>query len=138
MIDLDVVNADTLAALRANELQARANLLLLLDAVGLQVIAYLRSLTNVMRPPVRSGEGPRPAHPGGWADVTSQLANSYGYEVNATAEATELVLFNTAEYAVHLENRDGYWVLSGVTDPGGPVVAAITTAAEAFGFEVIT
>ena len=47
------------------------------DAIGAETVAYLRSLTNEMRPPARKGEAPRQAHPGHWADVTGQLAASY-------------------------------------------------------------
>lgn len=90
-----------------------------LELVGTRVVNYLRSLTESMRPPVRSGEGPRQAHPGGWADVSGQLAISYHYEVRRLGPTTfELILSNNAEYAEALEARDGYFVIAGVFDSG--------------------
>jgi hypothetical protein len=116
----------------------------ILDLVGLRTVEFLRSLTNSMQPPVgrktyrtktgrkrfgaegarkfRPGQGnPRPAHPGGWADVTGALAAGYQYTVEITTDGAELILANPVEYAAALEARDGYFVLSGVADPGGPV-----------------
>jgi hypothetical protein len=124
------------------------------EAVGALTIAYLRSLTNEMRPPIgaqrrmgllglgrgqqgpreaieymsRGKGGPRPAHPGHWADVTGQLALSYSYEVRRTFGGIELVLKNNAEYAMALEAHDGYFVLTGVTEPGGPAEQALRRA----------
>lgn len=90
-----------------------------LELVGIRVTNYLRSLTETMRPPVKADEGPRQAHPGGWADVSGQLALSYHYDVRRLgATAFELTISNNAEYAEHLENRDGYFVIAGVFDSG--------------------
>jgi hypothetical protein len=104
-----------------------------LSVFGFRSVAFLRSLTGEIRPPARRGEGTRAAHPGHWADITSQLALSYGFEVRdgaghtirervATVRTSRgpfwLRLFNDAEYAKYLENRHGYWVLSGFTMPG--------------------
>lgn len=90
-----------------------------LELVGIQVVNYLRSLTDSMRPPVKADEGPRQAHPGGWADVSGQLALSYHYDVRRLGPTTfELTISNNAEYAEALEARDGYFVISGVFDSG--------------------
>lgn len=91
------------------------------QVVGIETVMYLRSLTDVMRPPVRKGEGPRQAHPGGWADVTGNLANAYGAEVQSFGDEVVLLLTNTMEYAAYLEARDAYYVLEGVAADGGPV-----------------
>lgn len=110
--------------LREIEGQELRKLVRIFDAVGAQTITYLRSLTNVMRPPARhsiAGDGPRHAHPGGFADVTGILAASYGYRVIEAEGSVVLELRNEAEYAVYLERRDGFYVLSGVADAGGPV-----------------
>jgi hypothetical protein len=107
--------------LAALEMDANEKIRNLLELVGAEVIAYLRSLTGETRPPARSGGVDRKAHPGGWADVTGMLANSYGFDVSRAGDGWVLRLFNTAEYAAELEARDGYFVLSGVTDPGGPI-----------------
>lgn len=53
-----------------------------LDGAGYEVINFFQSLTSKMRPPVKAGQGPRRAHPGGWADVTRNLANAYRHTVN--------------------------------------------------------
>lgn len=62
------------------------NIVLALDAAGFEEVDWLRSHTAEMRPPAvkPNGDltGPRPAHPGGWADITGQLANSYGHRVD--------------------------------------------------------
>lgn len=59
-----------------------------LDGAGYEIIDFLKSLTGQMRPPVRKGQGPRKAHPGGWADVTRNLANAYRHAVNSGALIT--------------------------------------------------
>jgi hypothetical protein len=148
-----------------------------LQAVGIDTVTYLRSLTDEMRPPVgaragvRTGRrqagfigplegaaastlgqrtrkgrlrkdgtrGPRTgkrevgrqAHPGHWADVTGQLALSYAFTVVTTPKGAMLTISNSAEYAAALEARDGYFVLSGVMEDGGPVEQAIRRAAAA-------
>lgn len=93
----------------------------ILELVGSQVIAYLRSLTGNMRPPARKGEPPRSAHPGGWADITGNLALAYAYEVTQEPDGATLTLTNHMEYAAALEAKDGYFVLKGVADRNGPV-----------------
>lgn len=103
--------------------------------VGNETVAFLRSLTDQMRPPARAGEGPRRAHPGGWADVRGTLAASYSYKVEPTDFGARLTLINTAEYAVYLELMDGYYVLSGVGEPGGPVEQILRENAEKIGFK---
>lgn len=105
------------------------------NVIGAEVVAFLRSLTDEMRPPARAGEGERQAHPGGWADVRGTLANSYDFQVEETEFGARLILLNTAEYAVYLELRDGYYVLSGVDEPGGPLDTILRARAEMLGFK---
>lgn len=137
---------------------------LLLETVGVEAVSYLRSLTDETQPSVRTGGLRRRAHPGGWADVTGQLAASYYFAVTVGGKRivwTEpnkpgddnivtqggvprklppgrlaLVLGNMAEHAVYLEARDGYYVLTGVTEEAGPIVSAIRRAAADLGFKV--
>lgn len=125
MLRLDIEQPDFAPMLRALEMDAHEKLRLLLDMVGRQTVDYLRSLTGEMRPPARRGGANRQAHPGHWADVTGQLANSYEYDVEARADGATLTLRNGAEYAAELEAREGFFVLSGVTEPGGPVDTAL-------------
>ena len=115
---------------------------LLLELVGPQVVAYLRSLTDGNTSLLRHrGKQERTVvfnardggqvsfqayrqtrrHPGGWGDITGALANAYAWKVERTSDGAMLTFENNMEYAVHLEARDGYFVLSGITDPGGPV-----------------
>ncbi|MDX1546649.1 MAG: hypothetical protein R3247_06660 [Rhodothermales bacterium] len=110
----------------------------MLEAVGAELTNWLRSLTGEMRPPPGArlvvssagsvytyvppkgrAEGPRQAHPGGWADVTGQLALGYKHEVlRETSSLWALALFNVTEYAEALEAREGYFVLSGIFTTG--------------------
>lgn len=104
----------------------------ILTQVGIETVAYLRSLTDEMNPPWPSRKGPeRPAHPGHWSDRTGQLAAGYDAAVEKIPGGARLTLSNFAEYAVYLEARNGYFVLSGVTDPGGPVEEQLRRAVAA-------
>jgi hypothetical protein len=104
---------------------ARAGMRAVLSEAGRQVIDYLRSLTGEMRPPVEAGGAMRPAHPGHWADVTGALAAGYDFRVEDTNDGVQLVLLNDVGYAVFLEAHDGFFVLKGVADAGGPVSQAM-------------
>jgi hypothetical protein len=103
--------------------------------LGSELIVFLRSLTDTMRPPARAGEGQRRAHPGGWADVRGTLDLSYSYTVEETELGAILILVNTANYSIYLELMDGYYVLSGVDEPGGPVDRILREKAEVMGFK---
>ena len=152
MIDftLEMEDAEFLRELDELEMEVVQKLLHVFDQVGWETISFLRSLTGDVRPPVRPGEPFRRAHPGGWADVTSNLANAYRFELWAgghkvrwstegpqptlegriprtlpRAAEIRLGFFNGMEYAAHLEIRDGYWVIREITEAGGPVVRAV-------------
>lgn len=125
MLTLSVRKPDWQKAIQGLAVETEQKIRLVMEAVAVETIAYLKSHTAERRPPARRGGPLRPAHPGHWADVTGQLVNSYAWEVNPIDGGTRLVLRNDAEYAVYLEARDGFFVLSGVTDPGGPVEEAL-------------
>lgn len=125
MIHFTAEKPDVLAAVRALQMSEMEKLALIMERVGYETIAYLRSLTNEMRPPARVGGNSRRAHPGHWADVTSQLANSYTFEVESSDTEVRLILRNDAEHAIYVEAMDGFFVLSGVADPNGPVEQAL-------------
>jgi hypothetical protein len=97
----------------------------LLEVIGQRTVAYLRSFTGNLRPPILQGGPMRPAHPGGWADVTGELARSYAYRVVDGPTGASLELTNDSGHAIYLETHEGFFVLSGVTQPGGPVEQAI-------------
>ena len=117
--------AQAIRALRVSEME-RAKMVL--DSAGIDTVAFLRSLTTEMRPPVRSSEGPRQAHPGHWADITGNLAGAYDARAILIAGGAMLILSNSMEYAGILEKRDGFFVLRGVTDPGGPLEQELRAA----------
>lgn len=125
MIRFQVLEPENLDQIADLEVELDQKIRMLLEAIAIETIAYLRSLTTEMRPPAKPGEPSRFAHPGGWADVTGQLANSYGWAVRKAGIAWELELRNDAGHAIYLEEREGYFVLRGVTEPGGPVEQAL-------------
>lgn len=124
-LKLSVMKADTRRAIAALELDAEQKIELILEQIGIETIAYLRSLTNEIRPPASGRSNTRRAHPGHWADVTGQLALGYSYEVERRGGEVVLILRNTAEHAVYLEAKEGFFVLSGVTEPNGPIEQAL-------------
>ena len=150
MIDfvLEIEEEELLEELRALEWDVAKTMLYSMEQVGWETVGLLRSLTNETRPPARVGEPHRRAHPGGWADVSSNLANAYRFELysdgklvrwstegenpqlrgNLPSHPTfplELKFLNGMEYALYLELRDGYWVIREVTEAGGPVQRAL-------------
>lgn len=58
------------------------NIINALDSAGYQYINHLQSLTGKMRPPVKAGQGRRSAHPGGWSDITGNLAGAFTHQVD--------------------------------------------------------
>lgn len=125
-IDLSGVgmNADEFIAEAQSDLEAIA------EMVGVETIAELRSLTSEMRPPIKAGGKWRKAHPGHWADRRGTLVNGYQWEVVVTPGTVTVILRNVIEYAIYLELHDGYWVLSGATEDGGPAERALRRAVE--------
>jgi hypothetical protein len=115
---------------------------------ALDTFDFLRSYTDQLRPGVvQSGWEPRPAHPGGWADRTFVLMNSYVMQLKALGRrGWELILGIAAPadaYAEHLEGKEGvegqtYSVLEFATGPGGEWEVALAQAALDFGLEVTT
>lgn len=90
-----------------------------LEAIGEQVVEWLRSYTGETRTGLRKGDPDRKAHPGKWADVRGpdaegSLASSYGYRIEREGQNHVLVLYNDAEHAKWVERMDAYWVLEGV------------------------
>lgn len=51
-------------------------------------VAFLQSFTASTQPPVAPGGPERPAHPGGWADRTTETASSYTRHVDGQHERT--------------------------------------------------
>lgn len=153
MIDftLEVEESEFLEELADLEMEIARKLLMTMDQVGWEVVAFLRSIGHGTRPPARPGEPSRSAHPGGWADVSSNLAGAYRYELYAGGQLVrwsttgdtpqqggaipsgmipfplELRFLNGMEYAAALEARDGYWVIREITEAGGPVQRTMRT-----------
>jgi hypothetical protein len=127
-IDYTVLSEDILReieAVRISEMQKVRNVA---EMVGHETIAFLRSKTGETQPPLRAGQPSRRAHPGGWADVSGNLALAYEFEILEEPDGWLVHFRNGMEYAAILEARDGYFVLRGVTDPGGPVDRALRIA----------
>lgn len=59
-----------------------ATVVRLLGEVGREDIEWLRSYTSETRPPLRSGDPRRRAHPGHWADRTHELNDGHYYRVD--------------------------------------------------------
>lgn len=136
MIRFDVLEPEFADAIDKLEASAQDVIKGVLEMVGIQTIAYLRSLTDEMQPPIYKAEGERPAHPGGWADISGDLARGYGWEVYGTPSGAVLRLYNMMDYAAALEAKEGYFVLSGVTDPGGPVEQALREVGARLGLRI--
>lgn len=116
---------ETLKEIEAAEVQ---KIVAVMDFIGIRTIEHLRSFTTETAPPIRPGDPPRRRHPGYWADRTGQLAAGYRYTVTRSGRGAVLTLENPVEHGVTLEAREGYFVLSGVADKGGPVEAALRAA----------
>ena len=110
---------------------------LMLSAVGVDIVAWLREFVEATSPPVRKGEGDRKQRRGGWADVTGRLALAYEFEVvqSGPTEFT-LIVSNPVEYAEHLEAREGLFVVSGAFDTDAAALFLQKRFAETFGVDV--
>jgi hypothetical protein len=116
----------------AVEVDALDRLDLAFQQLGQEVVDFLRShVEGLTNPPYKAGEGPREVHPGEWSDRSGILAASYSYEVRRDERGVTLIFRNTAEYAFWVEAMEGYFVLSGITEPGGPVEEAFRRIAAA-------
>jgi hypothetical protein len=89
------------------------------DRTGDRTVKALQDYTGEMRPPVRAGDPPRPAHPGHWADISFDLRDNYGYVVVNNRLGVRLRVWNKSDHAIYLEHREGYFVLTGVFEDGG-------------------
>ena len=105
-------------ALRRELERVDERVLQIAEATGAEAVELARSTTEQMRPPVRPGEGPRAAHPGGWADVTGVTAGSMRYTAEMIGPGRARLTLEAGGAAQYLERR-GYWVFSGLFD--GPV-----------------
>lgn len=130
MIQAIALPMEVRQAVRDLERPLFAKLRVLLRRVGQRTVRYLRSYTGEYRPAAQEGDPTRPEHPGGWADITGRLRKGYRQSVRQYRARGEIVLAlkNDVWYAHILEVRDGFWVLQGVAEPGGPVEVAIRDA----------
>ena len=119
---------------------------IVLSTVRDEILEYLQSYIGELRPPERkvkhfggNPEAPRPAHPGHWADISKNLKEGYRAEVERDANGQwQLKIWNEAkdpkgnDIAPFVEARAGYFVVSGIMDPDGPVRHAIFEAFRRF------
>lgn len=100
---------------------------LVIEQTVREAVDQIKGYTSQTSPPVRSGEGRRRQHPGGWADVTTNLRNSIGHDLNVSTGRIEVVIGvgvgkgmlgvsvdDVLEYAVHVDNMQGINVLGGI------------------------
>lgn len=117
-----------------------------LEFVRKDELYFLKSYTDVEKPPryqkrwtlqndlvrvqVPSSDrtGWRPAHPGGWADVSDDLRKKYYTRLDFVNNGWRLTIGNNSEHAVYVEAMDGYFVVHGVLEPNGPVARSIKKA----------
>ena len=125
MLQLSVRQPDWQKAIKELALAQDEKIRLTLEAVGVEVVAWLKSHQLERKPPGRPRPGP--FHPGGWRDITNILVSSYQPpSVTKVNGGWRLTFANTAEYAIYLELRDGFFVLSGIMDQGGIVQQTLT------------
>lgn len=115
--------------------------------VVLDVVTYLKSYTSKRNPPryrrkwmlgpnlervkvtkknVSSISPDRPAHPGGWSDVEGDLRDQYYGRVEpAEGGGFRAIIGNRSGHAAYVEAKDGYFVVTGVFAPNGPVFKAL-------------
>lgn len=100
------------------------------EVASIETFNWLRSFSNEFRAPYQKGEGPRQARPGGWADITGQLVNSYAYNIQENDKSLKVVFSNNKEYAAALDDKPGYWVLSGLLnkEAGSPFEKSLMNA----------
>lgn len=146
-------STDLMDMLKQVEAGTTDNVRMVLELVRKDVLYFLKSYTDVQRPPryqrkftydatlrrvkVSNADrtGWRPAHPGGWADVSLDLKAKYYTEVTWEQNGWRLTIGNRSEHAVYVEARDGYFVVHGVLEPNGPVARAIRKAIKELGVQ---
>jgi hypothetical protein len=95
----------------------------LAQTVAEEVVNNARSLTNKTVPgAATNSEGTyqpvgsrrrRKAHPGGWGDITSNLAESINSTVKKRGFTIDIIIEATRDYAAALDAKTGYDVLGG-------------------------
>jgi len=61
---------------------------------------------------------------GPWKDRTTNLRNSIQYMMDSDGSPAGTLIAGT-DYAIHVENKAGYWVLSGAIDYFEPMIEEI-------------
>lgn len=120
MITHSVHSASFISSLRKAESDTQTRAKRAVEITAREAVNHARELTNNTKPGVNPGDGVRYTHPGGWADVTGNLANSIQAgkakltPAGVKAEFGVLAdIEGTMEYAAELDERDGYSVLGG-------------------------
>lgn len=113
-----------IASLEGYTSRLRGAALTALDKTGMEAIDYARSETAKMQPPAKKGEGPRPAHPGGWADISGITAASMKHVAEHLGTDRFALTLTAGGAAPYLERMHGYWVFSGMFEGWFQRVAA--------------
>lgn len=77
---------------------------------------WLKDFTGKTQPAINDREPPRRARRGGWADITGNLANSIFNDVEKQGDSVQIKVGAQMEYASELDEKDGYFVVSGLID----------------------
>lgn len=152
LFEATVDNPDVVEMIASIEANSTDTIRAVLEFVRKDVLYFLKSYTNVERPPTgyqrkftldkesrrikvpkSDRTGWRPAHPGGWADISEDLKKKYFTDVQFVEGAWRLTIGNKSDHAVFVEARDGFFVVHGVLEPGGPVARSILRAIKALG-----
>lgn len=62
---------------------------------------------------------------GPWKDRTGNLRNSIDYRIDPTPGVIRATVFAGMDYAIYVELKDGYWVLSGGVEYIRPILKDI-------------
>lgn len=144
-------NPDLQEMIKSMELQTTDEIRAVLEFVRKDVLYFLKGYTNIERPPryqrkftydqnlrriqvpKSDRSGWRPAHPGGWADVSEDLKKKYKTNLEFTENSWKLTISNDSDHAAYVEAMDGFFVVHGVLEPNGPVAKSIRRALTALG-----
>lgn len=123
MLELQIEDVDWAAEVKKIAADESAVARLVLEAVGADVVAYLKTyMANANPPHKTTPPPPGPYTPGGWRKITGSLTAGYQPpKVEAISGGWRLTIENTDDTAFIMEARDGFFVVNGILDRNGLV-----------------
>lgn len=126
-VEYSIDKTDWQRKVRTIPMRRRQKMRLVIEQTMQEALDKIKGYTGETASPVRAGEGMRLKHPGGWADVTTNLRDSIGKAINVSNGRIDVVIGvgvqegllgvsvdDVLEYAVHLDNMEGINVLGGI------------------------